>query len=228
MISTRDLARLPGIDELRSLTQSLAMLDAILSPEWESRTYSFNARWSRGKAMASMRNGEGDEYFLLFSKAGAILKGFAHEAVMSPYASDPPRVHPGVLDAVPAVFSSFLGEPAFMLEDTTFCIWRTRQDLAWQRGPIELPRGRDPDGSAELLAILDGNTRTYRIYAESYFERRIDPRAARHIYAHEPLTQKVVSMLNEELSLEDLGVDIREIAYPSPPGKIRRTAPSRC
>jgi hypothetical protein len=40
MISTRDLSHLPDIDHLKSLSQSLAMLDAILCPEWEYRYYS--------------------------------------------------------------------------------------------------------------------------------------------------------------------------------------------
>ncbi len=43
MISTRDLSQLPDVDPLRRLMQSLAMLDAILSPDWELRYYSFNA-----------------------------------------------------------------------------------------------------------------------------------------------------------------------------------------
>jgi hypothetical protein len=34
MISTRNLTKLPTIETLRKLTQSLAMLDAILMREW--------------------------------------------------------------------------------------------------------------------------------------------------------------------------------------------------
>ena len=57
MISTRDLSGLPDIDALKRLMQSMAMLDAILSPEWEYRCYSFNSKWgARGCAqMGSMR-----------------------------------------------------------------------------------------------------------------------------------------------------------------------------
>lgn len=120
MPSSRNLTRLPGIDRLRALCQSLALLDAILCPDWEGRYYSFNARWTPGCAMASMRDGQGDAYFLLFSAAGAALKGFAHESPMSPYRVDPPRVWPGVLDDVPSAFADFLAEPAFSMQDTTF------------------------------------------------------------------------------------------------------------
>lgn len=70
MISTLNSDGLPGIDELRRLLQSMAMLDAILSPEWEYRYYSFNANWSTGEQMGSMRNGCGDHFFAHFTPAG--------------------------------------------------------------------------------------------------------------------------------------------------------------
>ena len=44
-ISTRNLEGLPDVTRLKRLLQSLAMLDAILMPEWEYRYYSFNAHW---------------------------------------------------------------------------------------------------------------------------------------------------------------------------------------
>ena len=46
--------------------------------------------------MASMRNGSGDEYFILFNLHGAIMKGFAHESPMSPWANDAKQIWPGV------------------------------------------------------------------------------------------------------------------------------------
>ena len=63
MVLKTTLAALPDIEALRKLTQSLAMLDAIMSPEWEYRYYSFNSKWYESEMMASMRNGSGDEYF---------------------------------------------------------------------------------------------------------------------------------------------------------------------
>jgi hypothetical protein len=99
-ISTRDLSRLPSIDRLEKITQSIAMLDAIVSPNWEYRYFSFNGEWdvSRKERMASMRDGSGDEYFMLFSPKGAILKGFDHESPMSPWQREPVAVWPGILE----------------------------------------------------------------------------------------------------------------------------------
>jgi hypothetical protein len=215
MISRRNLAKLPDIDALRKLCQSLAMLDAILSPQWEFRYYSFNTHWSPGQEMASMRNGEGDDYFAVFNKHGAIIKGFAHESPISPYNRLRPGIQPGVLDSVPAIFASFLSEPAFSMEDTTFCIWRLYSDTSWQHGNLSYPPGPDPDGLEDLLSILDGKPATYKAWAEDYFEIEVSLSAVKHIYAHQPLAARLIHLLNEDITLEDLQEDIQEIGYPS-------------
>jgi hypothetical protein len=216
VISTRRLDGLPDIEGLRRLSQSLAMLDAILCPEWEDRYYSFDKQWdpAAGDAMASMRDGSGDGYFVLFTPAGAIAKGFAHEAPMAPVHRDRPRVWPGVLDEVPAAFAGFLAEPAFSLGETTFCIWRLRRDSDWRRGAIEFPPGDDPDGSAELLRPLDGTPETYRVWAEDYYERPVSAAMVARIYSHEPLTQDLVEALSPVRRIEDLTQDLDEIGYP--------------
>jgi hypothetical protein len=63
--------RLPDIPVVRDRSRSLAMLDAILSPQWEYRYYSFNGSWGPAQELASMRNGSGDDYAVVFSPAGA-------------------------------------------------------------------------------------------------------------------------------------------------------------
>ena len=110
---------LPPIADLQRTAQSLAMLDAILSPDWEYRYFSFNSGWASGQKMASMRDGSGDEWFILFDDAGAAMKGFAHKlAGDSSFLSEIQR-------QVPRDFSEFLNEPAFSMQHATFCLWRT-------------------------------------------------------------------------------------------------------
>ena len=164
--------------------------------------------------MASMRNGSGDEYFILFNSQGAIMKGFAHESSMSPWSSEAEQVWPGVLDQVPEEFGSFLTEPAFSMEETTFCIWRRNEDPSWQVGHIEYPEEDDPDGSEDLLFILDGDPDTYREFAVQYHECSIAAEAVNAIYAQEPLRPDMIERLNPEASLEALSSDLEEIAYP--------------
>jgi hypothetical protein len=214
MISTRDLSRFPGIEQLRKLTQSLAMLDAIVEREWDYRYYSFNSRWNAGEQMASMRNGSGDGWFCAFGTPGAFFKGFSHESPMSPWRVRPPKVWPGVLESVPAAFGAFLTEPTFVMEETTFCIWQEHGDRAWLRGAISFPDAPDPDGSADLLAMLDGDPATYRAWAEEYYERAIDLAAITRVYKHEPLSHDLVRAINDAVEFADLAEDIDEIGYP--------------
>ena len=182
MVTKNRLAAIPNVETLKKLSQSLATLDAIISPEWEYRYYSFNSKWAEEEMMASMRNGSGDEYFILFNSHGAIMKGSAHESPMSPWATDSEQVWPGVLTDVPGEFQEFLTEPAFSIGDTTFCIWRRNVDPSWQVGQIDYPEEDDPDGSEDLLFILDGAPTTYREFADQYYERPIDLSAVIHVY----------------------------------------------
>ncbi len=204
---------LPDIKSLKKLSQSLAMLDAILSPVWEDRYYSFNSKWGKGEMMASMRNGSGDEYFIVFNQHGAIIKGFDHESPMSPYATNSGKIWPGILDGVPDEFSGFLSEPAFSMQDITFCYWRRHIDSSWQAGEICYPAGDDPDGSQGLLSILDSRADTYRDFAEEYYEKEVDIEAVEHIYSHRPLTPAILNMLNADISMEELRADMEEIGY---------------
>src|SRR5262249_15773050 len=157
---------------------------------------SFDSKWGPGEMMASMRNGSGDEYFILFDNHGAAIKGFDHESVMSSSGADLPDIWPGMYDSVPADFSSFLDEPAFSIKDVSFCIWRRDSDGVWQCGLTVFPEGDDPDGSEWMLKIFDGDPKTYQEFALDYYEVKLPMTAIEHIYDHKPLTDNVVRALN--------------------------------
>ena len=210
MISTRNLDALPDIPTLRRLTRSLAMLDAILSPEWESRYYSFDSHWGDGELMASMRNGQGDDWFCLFTRAGVVVIGLDHEAPMFQL-GDP---WPGVIDALPSELAAAVDEPAFDARNCTFCIWRRTAGARWEHGPVQFPEGDDPDGSARLLQILDGRPESYRTFAADYYEVDLPLDAVAAVYAHQPLTPELVARLNAAVSIAMIQEDAQEIGYP--------------
>ncbi|CAM5238099.1 hypothetical protein [Streptomyces aurantiogriseus] len=219
-MTVQDAARrLPEIDALRKHCRALALLEAILSPDWAYRNHSFDAHWSRTEAMASMRNGSGDEWAIVFSPAGAWIRGFAHESPMSPYEEDGPW--PGVLDDVPEVFAAYVEEPAFTDEDglpvVTACLWRRATDDGWSTGTIDFPEHPtdDPDGAGHLFRLLtDRSAQALRAWAEDYYEVPVDLEAVRHVLASRPLTDAVVRALNPELTVADLAKDLEETGYP--------------
>jgi hypothetical protein len=195
MISTKNLTELQDINSLKMLLKSLAVLDLIMSPEWDSRYYSYNSKWSDEEEMSSMRNGCGDEFFVLFSKYGCFIKGFDHESEMSSWSTPEQKPWPGIYNGIPDVLESALSEPAFSTENVSFCYWRLTNDHSWSRGVFELPSSDDPDGAEYLLKILDGNPSSYQEYCEEYFEEDIPLSPIREIYSHMPITARTLEYL---------------------------------
>jgi hypothetical protein len=218
-VTVYDVARrLPAIPELRVLCRALAVLDVVLSPDSEDGYHLYDAAWAPGEEMASMRDGAGNEYSIVFTGAGAYMRGFDHESPMSPYATDDEEPWPGVLDDVPDVFQECVKEPAFSDETgtpyVTVCLWREHGDAAWQHGAITFP-GNGDDGADWLFALLtDGVPEAFQNWAQDYHEMPIDLDAVQHIYAGRPLTADVVTALNPATTLADVADRVIATGYP--------------
>ena len=195
---------LPDTAALRPTAQALAMLDAILSPEWESRCFSFNASWAAREAMASMRNGEGDEWFLWFGPPGTALKGFAHAL---PHGN---ALASAIQAQLPEAFSSFKHEPAFELDATSFCFWRGLGDGAWQ----QVSGGLHPDGAAALIAPLTAGPVAHQAWAEDYFGRRVQLAAVQAVFAHQTLDATRMRALNPKADWAFTQTQAQEIGFP--------------
>lgn len=205
---------LPAPATLERVMQSLAMLDAILEDDWSLRYFSFDAHWSPGERMGSMRDGQGNDLFALFDAAGCFVRGFDHEAVMSPWGTTPSRVWPGVLDQVPAPFAASLNEPSFHMQDTTFCLWRAAGADRWSRGEIAYPPGDDPDGAAWILSFYEDDPACYQAFATGYYEFDVPLDAIARVYRHEPLSPALVQALGSRRPYDAVAADAAEIGYP--------------
>lgn len=195
---------LPSIAQIRRVTQSLAMLEAILCPEWEYRYYSFDSKWGSGEEMASMRNGSGDNWFLLLDSAGAALKGFAHEF------ADDLELAQNIQKQVPADFVSFLGEPAFSMQCATFCYWRKYSDLSWNKVDSTITE----DGSDNLLALLISEPYAYKAWAEDYYGIPVLHETVTALFSHQPLNDSMIVALNPDADLGSVYLEASEIGYP--------------
>lgn len=206
---------LPTPDTLKRTMQSLAMLDAILEEEWEYRYFSFDTGWSPDTQMGSMRNGQGDDLFAVFSPAGCFIRGVDHGSAMSPWASDPAKIWPGVLEHIPHQFSSSLTEPAFHMDDTTFCVWFSTDVQTWCQGEIAYPLANDPDGSSWMLSYYKGGPQTYLDFAQHYYEVDISVEAVARIYKHDPLSPALIEALGSQRPFDRLVAEAATIGYPT-------------
>ncbi|SER15904.1 hypothetical protein [Lentzea albida] len=183
---------LPGIPELRALCRAFAALDVLLDPDGVERHHSYSTTWAPGEELASMRDGSGNEYDIVFTAAGAYVRGFDHESPMSPYATDDDEPWPGVLDSVPEAFRAFVDEPAFADEFdmpvSTVCLWREHGDTAWRHGEIDFPTEGD-DGADWMFALLtDGTPEAYQKWAQDHYETPVDLAVVRRVFAEHSVT----------------------------------------
>ncbi len=218
MISSQNLSELCPPNELRKLMISLAVLDEIMSPEWEYRYYSFDPNWAENLEMASMRNGSGDEFFIVFSPVGTVIKGFAHESPMSPYRNENPSeldIWPGIYDQLPGNLRHLIDDPALEPNVVTYCIWWETQSPGWKCGVHDLPLEHDPDGSQMDLQILNGNPLTYQMYAREYYDQEIPVSFIEAIYRHSPFSKEAVLKMNSKVNFNTLLVNMRSYGYGS-------------
>jgi hypothetical protein len=209
------LRGLPNIESLRQKTQALAAVDAIMSPDWKYRYFLFNAAWDTGEMMATIRNGSGDEVFLLFTRSGAILKGFDHESCMSPWAREKKALWTGMFTSVPDEFRHFLTEPAFDIDNSTFCAWRRSSDSSWHSDEIDYPDADgNEDGSDWLLQeYIEGPSR-YVDFCKDYYEREVPLVTVQAFYDFKQLDQGMLEALNPGLHLDEMRAEMLEIGYP--------------
>ena len=192
-----DINELPSINEVKKILQGLALLDAILMPEWEYRFFSYNCNWN-GKgteAMASMRDGEGNEYFLYFSCLGVAGKVFYENSIQKPLSS---------LEKMPNIFESFKNEVSFNIKHSSYFFWRTYEDNEWFTAPNNLE-------FYHLLGFIKKNYKGYKVWAENYYEINIDSKTLKEVFTYLSINSEQLSILNSEITLEDLEEDIEEI-----------------
>ena len=198
---------IPSKTTLQQLCKAISVLDAILSPEWQYRYFSYQSQWSESEEFFEMRNGEGDHVLILFNEQGCVINGMAHE-----YHS---KEKEKLTSSLPQVFHEFVyGEPANSI-GTTFCFWKLTEG-DWQTGIVEDPN----DGSIEMLWWMDNNPSTYANWAAEYYDaedllNQEALEAIKNVYAGNTLTREMVnSVAGEFEDWEQLTTDLQEINYP--------------
>lgn len=202
-ISSNYLDLLPNPIQLKGLCKTLATLEAIISPEWDYRYYSYNKDWAVGETCCQMRNGSGDEMLILFKKEGTVINGFAHESSFQ----DKDKI----TKSLPKEFHDFIfGEPVASI-GTTFCIWNLEGNKQWVAEAHKLRN----DGSEELLELLDGKPETFYQWAKEYYDLvHLNLNVISQIYNQVPITREIVTQLNPDLeAFNQLKKDLEEIGY---------------
>ncbi len=185
------------IEKITNNLKSIALLEAIISPEWEDRYYSYNSKWDEGEEMASMRDGSGDEWFLWIKNSFAALKVMSHEYKMLTEIDS-------IKDQFPNEYSSFIAEPAFSINEST---------SLWYLNGIEWVKfDSNEEETNKLIKPFSWSPSEYQEWAEEYYENEFSLKAIENIMSGN-LTENDIQLLNKDLSINDLGEAINEIGY---------------
>ncbi|WP_122207198.1 hypothetical protein [Pseudomonas viridiflava] len=188
---------LPSVERVKYVAQGLALLDAIIMPEWEYRYFSFNCNWDGAgqEMMGSMRDGSGAEYFLHFTDVGVAGKVMCGSPLSN--VSE-------CLNAMPEAFQRFKVEPAFSTGSASLFFWRDLKQPSWCASPEGLKE-------YPLLGFLAGSIAAYKILAEDYYEKSIDAIVLEEVFTSLDVTADQLMVLNPNIELADLADDVQEI-----------------
>ena len=185
------------IEKITNNLKSIALLEAIICPEWEYRCYSYNSKWDEGEEMASMRNGSGDEWFLWIKNGFAALKVMSHEfGVLTGIDS--------IKDKFPNEYASFISESAFSINEST-SLWYLN-GTQWIRFDV------NEEEANNLVKVFNWTPLEYKDWAEEYYENELSLKAIENVMSGN-LTENDIHLLNEDLSVKDLEEVISEIGY---------------
>jgi hypothetical protein len=200
--SILNINELPSVDRVKHVAKGLALLDAIIMPEWQYRYFSFNCNWDgAGKEMmGSMRDGSGAEYFLHFTDAGVAGKVICGSPL--PNVSE-------CLNAMPGEFQQFKVEPAFSTDNASLFFWRSAKQLSWCVSP---------DGLKEypLLGVFVEGIAAYKRLAEEYYEKSLDATVLEEVFVSLDVTEDQLMILNPNIEFADLVGDFQEILGRAP------------
>lgn len=188
---------LPAPNTLYKCCQSLALTDAILCREWEYRYFSFNVHWNRAanEQIASMRDGLGSEYFILFSPFGVVGKALNPKTALQDSTV--------ALQQVPDVFQSFKTEPAFDLDYISIVFWYEYAVSQWYAHPKIL--------DIEPLYFLLQGFEYYYKWATDYYKMDINYLTMKTVFETQTLNALQLKDLNPVIKLADLNPDWLEI-----------------
>ena len=198
----------PKLQELKELLRSIAMLDAVLAHDLGETVYSFNDKWSSKVSVGIVKNGQGDDLFVVFDSSGCFMKGLVHDI---PLAGDSETLN-RLRESIPETFKHHLAEPAFTCNEGTFFAWCDSEESGWN-STTELVVDSD-DGSGYLLNFLKLTPASFQEWAEENYETDIEIKAVASIYESVPLTNELVKNLNGNLSLGVIRQVAAKIGYP--------------
>lgn len=188
------------IEDLKKKLKSLAIADAIIEPEWEYRYFSYTSQWGPNEEMASMRDGSGGHWFVLFEPDKVAYKCISPDDGLIKNIDE-------IENQIPIKHQNFIHEPAFYAGKVT-SIWILERNEWFKFGIPNIQY------LVDLEQVIDWGPSEYKTWAEDYYEKDLDLSSLKQLFEHE-ITEKIINTLNPAMSYQDLKDDLYEIGISS-------------
>jgi hypothetical protein len=164
--------------------------------------------------MASMRDGCGDEWFLVcHSDRWAALKGLAHESAA--WSKEGDKLSNALQAVMPPGLADFASEPAFRWDSTSFAYFYLPSQPQWCRANDLTAFSALDAGEDDLLRHLCCSASDFAAFEADYYERAVPVDVVAEVFRHAPITDQLVSSLNPDITLKDIADELHiEIGYP--------------
>lgn len=182
------------IEQAKQKLKILAVADAILLPEWEDRSFSYNAEWGDGSEMASFRDGCGAEWFVWIKGDQIAFKSYSPDDGEMKDISE-------VKKKFPKSFAPFLNEPAFSMDYATALGYF---DSTWHLFGSEL------SGIVSPLEVLSWDAETYQTLATDQYEIDTPLETLEKLFSGS-ISEEIALQLNPTIDLENFHEDLKEI-----------------
>lgn len=188
-------------EDIRWGLKASAIIDTLLCSNPLIRYHTFLENRFPGVDVGILDHGSGDRmYCILDATNGSLIKGFDHQSSMSPHAQQTFQTWPGIFEESPAELLGYLEAPEFDKIETTFCIWRKKQDQCWWQGEFE--ESEEGEGSSALLDQIFLDAQSYYDWAKEYYQSQqiaIEPIVS--IYDSCQLNHEQVTSINPNVDL---------------------------
>lgn len=224
--SSQNLKAIPAPGELKSLCQSLAVIDRLLEDRFSGTDpvdFDYTMKWEGeidGSAFV-VETEKKDKLWIWFGANGIVIKGNVSGKETDPMRDafngelqHGIRLAPGMLEGFPKELDEFFTETVFSVRNSTFIIWRLNGDDRWHTGTAvkRAEDKQDPDGSLELLSYVDSDPE--RCLKNFHHDNKTAASAARKIFAHEPLSQAIIDELGSRSRISEVADEMKLIGYP--------------
>ena len=204
----------PDPAELERRLRIVTIIEAVTDAGDFCHYYYSNTNSNSHFRHAYFDSGSGDHARIIFGDHLTFIRAFDHESYLNPWVRG--RIWPGILHNMPNQFRQFMVHDS---GEITAALWHV--GIGWDHGdPEPLPNGQEPDPTfwmfSDVVNVVDDFSA--HAVAEGFSIHtgiEIHPEAMRPFLYEQPLTQRIIQLVNSDARPKYIHEVATTAGYPS-------------